>query len=253
MKRTKKRGDLNLLAIEGRNPVLEALRAGVAVKRFFISSTIRRDGKIDEILSRARFRGVKAERVSRRFLDRRSPTGLHQGVIVFAELSPPPSLSQLLKKAESEKRDPFFLVFPSLMSEQNLGAAVRTAEAAAVDAVLLPSRSFGITPVVARTSTGACFWLPLIQTNLFNALKKLAAWGVTVVGAEMKSDRLYWSVDWTGPVALVIGGENRGLSDPVRKYCQSLVGIPMLGKGGSLNLSVATAVILYERVRQLSV
>lgn len=247
-----KRNQPGLLSVEGRNPVLEALRAKMPTERIFLDSQLRPDEKIAEIQKLARTLGVSLERVSRRFLDRRSQTGVHQGVIALVNLPPMPTLKQIFNQLEAVKRYPFLLILTGVLYEQNLGAVIRTAESAGVDAVVLPNRSSGITPVVARTSVGACFWIPLIQVNLFGTLNELVDWGVTVIGADLSGKSLPWSIDLTGPTALVVGGEDQGLSPAVRKYCHYFVRIPMFGKVSSLNLSVASAILLYERVRQIN-
>lgn len=239
------------LSIEGRNPVLEALRASVPVEQILIYAQAQSDEKISEIVRLAGSKKIPTRRVDKRTLKRCSRTGIHQGVIALASPLQPPSLTYLLNRLDEQKQDPFLLVLANVFSEQNLGAVIRTAEGVGVHALILSNRSFGLTPVVVRASMGACFWLPIIQTNLFSALKLLADQGVAIIGAEGAGNKDYWAVDLRGPLALVVGGEDQGITPPLKKYCHELIRIPMLGKTSSLNLSVATAVILYERARQV--
>jgi 23S rRNA (guanosine2251-2'-O)-methyltransferase len=240
------------LSIEGRNPVLEALRADVPVEQILIYAQARSDEKINKIVKLAGSKKIKTRRVDKRTLKRCSRTGIYQGVIALAPPPQPLSLTYLLNQLDEQKQDPFLLILANVFSEQNLGAVIRTAESVGVHALILSNRSFGLTPLVVRASMGACFWIPIIQTNLFSALKLLTDQGIVIIGAETSGDEDYWAIDLSGPLALVVGGEDQGITLPLKKYCQKSIRIPMFGRISSLNLSVATAVILFERARQLA-
>ncbi len=243
---------LKWLSVEGRNPVYEALRARVPIEQILLDTQARSGARLSEIMQMAREQHVTVEKVARRYLDKRSQTGVHQGVIAFVEPAPEFSLNQLLDEAWRRDDYPFFIILPQVLYEHNLGAVMRTAEAVGADGIIIPNRTSGLTPTVVRTSMGACFWIPLIQMSIFSAMKTLDEEGVYILGADMAASEPHWSMDLTGPLTLVIGGEDQGISDPVRKYCHGLVSIPMFGEMTSLNLSVSAGIILYERARQIA-
>lgn len=240
-----------MLSLEGRNVVLEALRAERDLSEILLARGVKVDGKIQEILDLARHQGVEVNRVKRRELDKISQTGVHQGIIARGAVGEVLGLRQVFAKCRVARRDPFILVLAEVLEEQNLGAILRSAEGAGVDAVVIPPRSKGVTPVVARTSMGASEYVPVVSENLFAALKTLRDEGVLVVGAESTGQKNYFEVDMRGPVAMVIGGEDRGLTEPLQKACEVVVKIPLQGHLHSLNMSVSAAIVMFERVRQL--
>lgn len=233
-------------ALEGRNVVLEALeRKRRTVGRIWLDEGARADAKIDRILALA---GDRVVRVPRQLLDRLSRTGVHNGIIAEAEPFPELTVRELLERVP----EPFVVLVDEVQYEHNLGAILRSALGAGVDAVIVPvERGKGLTPVVQRVSMGGAEAVPLIREGISSALAQLRRAGVRVVGADMDGVAP-WSIDLRGPLALVLGGEDKGLTDPVRKRCDHIVGVPLAGGLESLNVSVTAGVLLFERVRQVS-
>jgi len=237
--------------LEGRNPVLEALiRRRRRVLTIWVDERARPERRLDRILQLARERGVAVIPVARRALDRRSEGGVHNGVIARAESLPRETVAGLLAAAERAGRAPCLVLADALSYEHNLGAVLRSALGAGADGVVVPTRrGKGITPVVARVAMGGAEAVPVVREGLSSALSICRRAGLKVVGADMKG-RPFWEVDLTGPLALVLGGESRGLSSTLRKRCDEVVSIPLRGDLESLNVSVSAAVLLFERVRQ---
>lgn len=237
--------------LEGRNVVVEALSRGKRrVHRVLLDERARPGGKIDTILELAGRRGVPVGRVPRRQLDELSVTGVHNGVIAFAEPLPSWTVSALLDDLFSRNVDPFLVLVDEVAYEHNLGAVLRSALGAGVHGVVVPTRrGKGISPVVQRVAMGGAEEVPLIREGLSSALATIRRAGVRVVGADMDG-RPCWTVPMTGPVALVLGGEDKGLSSTLRKRCDAVAAIPLRGGLESLNVSVTAAVMMFEKVRQ---
>lgn len=238
--------------IEGKNPVLEALLAGTEIGQIWIAQGLVKDQKAKEIIRLATQRQIPTRKIKGKVLGRLSSTHRPQGVIALAASLPKFSLTRLLEKAAGEK-DFCFLVLTEVLEEQNLGAILRTAEAAGVKGVVIPKKAKGITPVVTRTAMGAAEHLPVVKENLFTALKIFKDQGVKIVGAVLQASRSLYQVDLRGPVVFVVGGEHKGMTATLKKNCDLLISIPMRGKVSSLNMSVAGAVLVYEKLRQTMV
>jgi len=237
--------------LEGRNVVLEALLAGRTLRSLLLDQGAQPRGALQQILDLAAERGLSPERRPRQELDRLSLTGTHNGVMAFAEPRPELSLKQALDELIPRKADPFVLLLDQVQYEQNLGAILRTAEAAGVDLVVVPrSHAAPLSPVARRISAGASEHVPLVREATMSALKQFQRAGILIVGADEHSEITAQEARLTGPLALIMGGEHKGLSEPVRKRCDLLVKLPMRGRIPSLNVSVAAALLLYERVRQ---
>jgi 23S rRNA (guanosine2251-2'-O)-methyltransferase len=230
--------------LEGRNVVLDALERGRrTVRKVWLDANAKPDRKVSAILAQA---GTRVERVDRALLDRMSVTGVHNGVI--AEADPLPELS--VKELLDAHAEPFLVLVDEVQYEHNLGAILRSALGAGVDGVIVPvQRGKGLTPVVHRVSMGGAEAVPLVREGISSALAQLRRAGVTILGADMDGVPP-WELDLTGPVALVLGGEDKGLTDPVRARCDHIVGVPLAGGLESLNVSVTAGVLLFERVRQ---
>jgi len=236
--------------ISGRNAVLAALRVGVRVREVLVDSGAQSTHKLKAILDAAQQAGIRVQWVERRELDRRAGSG-HQGVAAIAVVASEPKLKEVLERCASEGRAPCLVLLRELLHEHNLGAILRTADAAGVDAVVLPSHGgAALGPEALRVATGAAETVPVVRQSLTQALSALRREGLTIIGAEAEARTDYWDQDMTGPLALVLGGEDRALSQPLRDACDALVRIPMSGHVGSLNVSVACALLLYERLRQ---
>ena len=150
------------------------------------------------------------------------------------------------------KKKPLILLFNRLDYEQNLGAILRTAWASRVDAIIVSNNGVNqVSPVVAKISMGGAAYVPVITESLFQALTLIKKQAIPVVGVEVGKGEIYTESKLTGPLALVFGGEAAGLTEPLIKYCDRLINIPMVENVASLNVSVATAIVLFERLRQL--
>ena len=237
--------------IEGRNAVIEALRAGVAIDKIFLMKG-ETDSALGHIASAAREKGVVVVDADRRKLDGMSRTHSHQGVIALAAVREYATVDDILNAAREKGEPPLIVVCDELSDPHNLGAVIRTADAAGAHGVIIPKRrSAGLTAVVAKTSAGAVAHVPVARVaNLPSLLKELKEEGVWVFGTAAEGSIPMYKADLTIPAAIVIGNEGEGLSQLVRKNCDVMVSIPMKGKISSLNASAAASILLYEAVRQ---
>ena len=238
--------------IEGRNPLLEALKAERPLSKILLDRNIRKQGIIASLLEHAREQGIPVEYVDGRVIEKRSSTGNSQGVIGYTAAREYASLGDLLAGAQEKNEPPLLCVLDGIEDPHNLGAIIRTAEATGVHGIIIRSRrAVGLTPAVARASAGAIEYLPVARVaNIPGTLEELKKQGIWVTGIDMEGTALYNSVDFKPPSAIVIGDEGKGLSTLVRKRCDSLAYIPMKGKISSLNASIAAGVVRYEVLRQ---
>ncbi len=238
--------------IEGRNPLIEALRAGRPLSRILLDSSIRRHGSVELILNLSKARGVPVEFVDRASIERHSSTASSQGVIAFAGAKEFVGLSELQDISLTRPDKPLYLLLDGIEDPHNLGAILRTSEAAGVHGIVVRERrAAGITPAVVKASAGAVEYVNIARVaNIAQAVVALKKNGIWVTGIDMDGQTDYRAVDFTLPTAIVIGGEGRGLSDLVRRRCDWVAFIPMKGKIMSLNASVAAAVVMYEALRQ---
>ena len=239
--------------IEGRNAVNEAMRAGRAIDKLFVSRGSG-DSALGRIISRAREQGIAVVTVDRRKLDEMSVTGSHQGVIAVAAVTQYASIDDIFALAAERGEDPFVVVCDEISDVHNLGAIIRSAECAGAHGVVIPKRrSAGLTAVVDKTSAGAAEFLPVARVaNIPAALDELKERGLWVYGAAAEGASGMWETDLSGGVCLVIGSEGDGLGRLVREKCDALVSIPMRGRVSSLNASAAAAILIYEVLRRRS-
>ena len=238
------------LTVVGRNAVVELLKGGRQVECVYIcDDTPARGQPISRIVALAKDAGVPVKKVDAKKLDNLSNGLSHQGVVARAAAYQYSTLSDIFAKAGDEA--PFIIIADAIEDPHNLGAIIRTAEAAGAHGIVIPKRgSVGLTAIVGRTSAGAVEHLPVARvTNLVSAIKELKERGVWVYGADMNGAR-WETVDLTGPLALVIGSEGFGISRLVRENCDGILSLPMCGKINSLNASVAAGILMYEAVRQ---
>ena len=237
--------------IEGRNAVIEALRAGTAIDKIYLAKG-ETDKTLGHIASRARDAGVVVVECDRRKLDAMSRTHAHQGVIALAALREYVSVQSLLDGAREQGEQPLRVVCDEISDPHNLGAILRTAECAGAHGVIIPKRrSAGLTAIVGKTSAGAVSYMPVARVaNLPAALKELKKQGVWIYGTAAEGTTPLYGADLRGPAAIVIGSEGSGMGRLVRETCDFLVSIPMKGRISSLNASAAAAILLYEAVRQ---
>jgi len=233
----------------GKNPVLEALRAGRQARKLVVATGVREEVRLREIVDTAAARGIPVEETTRRRLDDIAHTEHHQGVAGYFHSRPPLSLDALLHDA----RDPgLVLVLDGIQDPQNLGALARTADAAGADGLVLPhDRAAAVTPAAAKAAAGATEHLRVATvTNLAAALARMGDAGYWRVGLAAEADTRYDAIDYRSPVALVVGAEGPGLRQLTRRRCDVLVAVPMLGRVASLNAAAAGAVLLFEAARQ---
>jgi 23S rRNA (guanosine2251-2'-O)-methyltransferase len=237
--------------IEGKNAVIEALRAGRALEKVYLAKG-EQDKALRFIAQKARAQGAAISEVDRRKLDAMSQTHAHQGVIAVAALRAYDTLETILEIAAGRGEKPLVVVCDEITDPHNLGAIIRTAEAAGAHGVVVPKhRSAGMTAIVEKTSAGAVEHMAVARvSNLVSALEKLKQAGLWVFGTAAEGDRGLWEADLREGAVVVIGSEGSGMSRLVRDTCDFLVSIPMHGKVSSLNASAAAAVVLYEAVRQ---
>ena len=241
--------------VEGRRAVLEAFRSGIQILHLRVSDAAEPSPTLEAVFDEARARRVLIEKVPPASLDAQSETGRHQGVIADVVLPEPLSLDELLKLVAERGGDPFFVVLDRVEDPQNLGAIARSAEAAGASGLILPERhSAQVSPGSLRASAGAILMLPVaVVANTTRALETLKARGIWIAGADPEGEKPYHKASLSGPLALVIGGEHRGLHRLVRERCDFLVKVPLEGRVESLNASAAAAVVLFEIARQRAV
>lgn len=234
--------------LPGRRAVVEALRAGRPLRKVVISRAAH-GGTVREIIRQARRQGITIQFVE--------PGHLHapaaaQGVIGLAAPRPSVEVGDILARAAARGEPPLVLVLDGVEDPANLGALIRTADGAGVHGVIIPRhRAAGLSAAVARASAGAVEYVPVaVVANLVRALEELKRSGVWIAGADMAASVLYHDAHLLPPLAVVVGGEGRGLSRLAREHCDVLVRLPMRGHIASLNVSVAAGIILYDIVRQ---
>ena len=241
---------MNENAIEGRNAVIEAFRAGKTIDKLYVQDGLK-DGPIQTILREAKKHDVKVNFVEKDRLNGMSATGHHQGVIAIAASYSYAEMEDILAKAAEKGEPPFIIILDGVEDPYNLGAIVRTANQAGAHGVIIPkNRAVGLTASVARTSAGALNYTPVAKvTNIARTMEDLKKQGLWFVCADMDGTVMY-DLDLTGPIGLVIGNEGSGVSELVKKNCDFIASIPMKGEIDSLNASVAAGILSYEIVRQ---
>ncbi len=237
--------------IEGRNAMTEALRAGKPIDKIYIARG-ETDATLRHIAAAARDKGVVVVEADRRKLDGMSRTHAHQGVIGVLSVREYATVDDILNAAKEKGEAPLIVVCDELSDPHNLGAVIRTAEAAGAHGVIIPKRrSAGLTSIVEKTSAGAVSYVPVARVpNLPALLKELKEEGLWVFGTAADGDTLLYDADLKGPTVIVVGSEGDGMGRLVTENCDFKVSIPMKGKMSSLNVSAAAAVMLYEAVRQ---
>ena len=239
--------------VEGRNAVIEALRAGRAIDKIFIAK-----GDVDKTLghiaSNARDKGIVVVEADRRKLDFMSLTKAHQGVVAVVGVRDYVNIEDIFAIAEERGEEPFIIVCDEISDPHNLGAIIRSAECSGAHGVIIPKRrSAGLTAIVDKSSAGAAEHMAIARVpNIPAALKELKERGVWVYGTAADGANGLWNTDFKGSMALVIGSEGEGMGRLVKETCDFVVSLPMKGKVSSLNASAAAAIVMYEVLRQRS-
>jgi 23S rRNA (guanosine2251-2'-O)-methyltransferase len=238
--------------IFGINPVAEALKAGRSIQRLLVSEQRKKDREVQAILRMAKEKGVEVRITVRDDLNREAPHSTHQGVIAITEAFQFSTLDDILAIPAKRGEIPFFMILDGVEDPRNLGAVLRTTEAAGVHGVIIPERrAAGLTDTVAKTAAGALEYVPVVKVvNVVNTIEELKKNGIWVVGAEADSATSFWDADFIHPTALVLGGEDKGVRRLVRDHCDYLVSLPLMGRITSLNVSVAAGILSYEVLRQ---
>lgn len=236
--------------IEGRNAVLEALRAGKPIDKLYVLDGCP-DGPVRTIIREAKKGDTIINFVKKERLDQLSETGHHQGVIAMAASYEYATVEDILEKAREKGEAPFIFVLDNIEDPHNLGAMIRTANLAGAHGVIIPKRrAVGLTPTVARTSAGAINYTPVAKvTNLKQTMEQLKKEGMWFVCADMDGTP-YYQMDLKGPMGLVIGNEGEGVSRLIKETCDFVASIPMKGDIDSLNASVVAGVLAFEIARQ---
>ncbi|NLL70891.1 MAG: 23S rRNA (guanosine(2251)-2'-O)-methyltransferase RlmB [Epulopiscium sp.] len=242
--------DQTELLLEGRNAVLEALKAERSIDKLLIQDS-QLQGSIQQIIYEAKQQKIVIQRVNKQKLDSLSTAGNHQGVIAFVPSYDYVSIDFILQKAKDKGESPFVLILDEINDPHNLGAILRTANAAGVHGVIIPKRrAVGLTSTVAKVSAGAIEYVGVARvSNLVQAVEELKKQGLWIVGGDMNGEILY-TMDLKGPIGIVIGNEGEGISHLLREKCDFIGKIPMYGEISSLNASVAGSLMMYEVVRQ---
>ena len=238
----------------GRNPVLETLRSNRQVKRLLLADGQRDAPSVAAILQEAARRHIPIETVPRHRLDQLSQGAVHQGCLAVVEARKYATLEQILDFARQKKEDPFLLILDAIQDVNNLGSLLRSAEATGVHGVIIPLHEAAeVNATVVKTSAGATEHLLIAQeTNLTRTIDFLKKQNVWVIGLVGEAKTAYDKADLTGPLALVVGNEGKGISRLVREHCDLLITLPMHGSVNSLNAAVAGSIALYEALRQRS-
>lgn len=238
--------------LAGRHAVVEAIKAGRGINRILLADGLR-GPSVHELRDLARENGVTVDVVSRAKLDAAVPEGVrHQGVLAYVAPVAYVAVEEIIAAARERGEDPLLLLLDGIEDPQNLGALLRTADAAGVHGILLPRRhSVPLTETVARVSAGALEYVSVARIgNIAQTMRALKEQGFWIAGADMAGEEMYDRANLTGALVLVIGSEGRGMSRLTRDLCDFTVRLPMRGKINSLNASAAGAILMYEALRQ---
>jgi 23S rRNA (guanosine2251-2'-O)-methyltransferase len=237
--------------IEGRNPCMEAIKAGRTINKLLVSKGAK-EGSINKIIRMAKENKIVIQEVDKEKLDGLSQTQQHQGIIAVVSLKDYVEVEDILERANALKQTPFLVVLDEIQDVYNLGAVLRTADAVGAHGVIIPKRrSASLNSVVAKASAGAIEYVPVARVaNIPSTIDKLKKEGLWVVGLDANGEKLYNQADLKGPIALVIGSEGEGIGRLVKEKCDFLVNLPMKGNVSSLNASVATGIVMYEVLKQ---
>lgn len=235
--------------IAGKNPVLEALRAGREINKVWIAEGVKKTG-VEELIELAKEQGVLVQFVPKQKVDKLAEN--HQGIVASVAAYNYAELDDLFNAAKAKQEDPFFIILDELEDPHNLGSIMRTADAIGAHGIIIPKRrAVGLTAVVAKASTGAIEHVPVVRvTNLAQTVEELKERGVWIAGTDAKGSADYRKMDATLPLALIIGSEGKGMSRLLKDKCDFLYHLPMVGHVTSLNASVAAALLMYEVYRK---
>jgi len=235
--------------IEGRNPVLEAIKAGREIDKILVAKG---EGSITKIVAMAIANGIVVQEVERAKLNEISETHAHQGVIAMAAMHDYATVEDILRRAKERGEAPFIIILDEITDPHNLGSILRTANAAGAHGIIIPKRrSVGLNSTVAKTSAGAIEYTHVAKvSNIAQTMESLKEQGIWFYGTHQSAKTSYTQTDFKGGIGLVIGSEGEGIGRLITEKCDFLLSIPMHGEINSLNASVAAGVLMYEVVRQ---
>ena len=237
--------------IEGRNPVIEALRSDAEIDTILINKDAAQ-GSLNKIFELAKKKNILIKNVDRALLDRLSENKNHQGVIAEAMEYKYKDIDDIFNYAKEKNEKPFIVILDEITDVHNLGSIIRSAECLGAHGVIIPKRRAAqINSVVAKSSAGAIEYLPVCRvTNIGDTLETLKEKGLWIYGADMEGEKYIYEENFDVPVGLVIGSEGSGLGRLVKEKCDILIKIPMKGNINSLNASNAASIIIYEIMKQ---
>ena len=241
---------MNETWIEGRNSVLEAIRAGRPIDRLYVQDGLK-DGPVQTIVREAKKAGLYVRFETKDRLTQMAGNDTHQGVLASVAAYEYASVEEILKEARDRNEQPFIILLDGIEDPHNLGSVIRTAHQAGAHGVIIrENRAVGLTATVAKTSAGALNYIKVAKvTNIVKTMERLKKEGLWFVCADMDGTRMY-DLDLKGAIGVVIGAEGNGVSRLVRENCDFVASVPMFGRIDSLNASVAAALLMYEIVRQ---
>ncbi len=235
--------------LEGRNPILEAIKAGRTINKLWVAKREERpDPALGRLITLAKEAGAVIMEVDKRALDAMSTTHGHQGAIAQVAAHEYVELDDLITNIKARQEVPFLLILAELQESYNLGSILRIADAAGVQGVIIPTRrSVGLDAAVAKASAGAIEHVPVARVgNLTQTVLTLKEAGFWIAGTDADGKIEYHQADWQGPLAIIIGSEGEGLSPTLKRHCDFLISIPMHGKVNSLNAAVAAGIVTFE-------
>ncbi|AOR22384.1 23S rRNA (guanosine(2251)-2'-O)-methyltransferase RlmB [Clostridium taeniosporum] len=233
--------------IIGRNAVTEALKTDRTIETLYISNA-KLEGSINSIISKAKEKKILIKEVDKRKLDSMCNNAVHQGVIARVTPYKYSEVSDILELAEKKGEQPFIVILDEVEDPHNLGSIIRTSELFGVHGIIIPKRrSASVTTMVYKSSVGAIEHVKVARvTNLNSVIDELKERGIWVYGTDIRAEEYSYQTDFSGPCAVIIGNEGKGISKLTLKKCDKLIKIPMVGKINSLNASVAGGIIMYE-------
>lgn len=237
--------------IEGRNAIIELLESGKDINKIYILKG-ERTGSINKIIAMAKEQKVVLVEKDKNQMEKMAQTENYQGVIAIVPPFEYCEVEDILEYAKERKENPFVLILDGIEDTHNLGAIIRTAETAGVHGIIIPKRrSASVNSTVAKVACGAVEYMKIARVNNINdCINKLKDAGIWICGTAVDAEEYYFNQDLKGPLGIVIGNEGKGMSELVKKNCDFLVKIPVMGNVQSLNASVSTGIIAYEAVKQ---
>ncbi|MDV2686713.1 23S rRNA (guanosine(2251)-2'-O)-methyltransferase RlmB [Alkalihalophilus lindianensis] len=238
---------MNQEFIVGKNPVIEALRAGHTINKIWIAEGSQK-GQMTKVIQLAKEQGVLVQNAPKKKLEQLVDSSNHQGVVASIAAYEYAELDDLFALANKRNEEPFFLILDEVEDPHNLGSIMRTADAVGAHGIIIPKRrAVGLTQTVAKASTGAIEYIPVVRvTNIARTMDDLKKRGLWFAGTDAKGSEDYRQASFDMPIGLVIGSEGKGISRLIKEKCDFLIHIPMVGQVTSLNASVAASLLMYE-------